>query len=564
MRRYVWKSSSAAPAGATASAPRVAAARLVGRREQARPQPLAAAQRELPERVGHGGHVGPAVTRLAPPVRRATDAAGPRPAARTRGDELSEVVAHRVGQSSSRRAGCVACRLPCAERALAEGVRVERFGDHGTAHVSSAAHGPQSAPSGPVYSEPASTPSGIRASFRRASYAVLSTFLVSTETLRPRVGFRACAAALGYGPLDGDDWPAQGGPPRALRRGGRRLPARVDAARVRAPGARRAAGHEARRTSTCRSRSSARRSARPLVIASMTGGTEEAGRINRELASIAEERGYGFGLGSQRAMHVRPGTGETYRVRDVAPTTLVLGNVGVVQARAMTTSEVRVLVDEVGADALCVHLNPAMELVQPGGDRDFAHGLETIRAPRRASSACRSSSRRPAAASRPRSAAPARGGRRSTSTSRARAGRRGSASRRSARPPQGDARRARSAKRSGTGASRRRRRVALLAPLGLRDDRRDRRGRDRPRRGARAIALGASAAGIARPHPARADVGRAGERRALLMLDAVEAELRAAMLLTGSRGPRRPSPRARASIARIELASRGWTQLARG
>src|SRR5471030_2776722 len=44
----------------------------------------------------------------------------------------------------------------------------------------------------------------------------------------------------------------------------------------------------------------------PLLIASMTGGTEEAGRVNRELASIAEERGYGFGLGSQRAMHVRP------------------------------------------------------------------------------------------------------------------------------------------------------------------------------------------------------------------------------------------------------------------
>src|SRR5580698_5018090 len=66
----------------------------------------------------------------------------------------------------------------------------------------------------------------------------------------------------------------------------------------------------------------------PIIIASMTGGTEEAGRINRELASIAEERGYGFGLGSQRAMHTRPATRETYRVRDVAPTTLVLGNVG--------------------------------------------------------------------------------------------------------------------------------------------------------------------------------------------------------------------------------------------
>ena len=116
----------------------------------------------------------------------------------------------------------------------------------------------------------------------------------------------------------------------------------------------------------------------PILIAAMTGGTDEAGRINRELASIAEERGYGFGLGSQRAMHVRPGSTATYRVRDAAPSTLVLGNVGVVQARAMSTEEIRALCDGVGADALCVHLNPAMELVQPGGDRDFARGLETI------------------------------------------------------------------------------------------------------------------------------------------------------------------------------------------
>lgn len=117
----------------------------------------------------------------------------------------------------------------------------------------------------------------------------------------------------------------------------------------------------------------------PIVIAAMTGGTEEAARVNRELSRVAEERGYGFGLGSQRAMHVRTESTPTYAVREGAPTTLVLGNIGVVQAREMTTREVRALVEGVGADALCVHLNPAMELVQPGGDRDFRGGVDTIK-----------------------------------------------------------------------------------------------------------------------------------------------------------------------------------------
>jgi isopentenyl-diphosphate delta-isomerase len=116
----------------------------------------------------------------------------------------------------------------------------------------------------------------------------------------------------------------------------------------------------------------------PLFIASMTGGVEKAEVINRELASIAEARGYGFGLGSQRAMHLNASAAVTYQVRDAAPTALVLGNLGVVQARHMSTAEVRSLLGRVGADALCIHLNPAMEIVQPGGDRDFTGAISTL------------------------------------------------------------------------------------------------------------------------------------------------------------------------------------------
>ena len=116
----------------------------------------------------------------------------------------------------------------------------------------------------------------------------------------------------------------------------------------------------------------------PLLITGMTGGTAEASAINRDLALVAEEFGIAFGLGSQRAMQRRPELAYTFEVRSHAPTTLVLANLGLVQATALATADVARLVGDVGADALCLHLNPAQELVQAGGDRDFRGGLATI------------------------------------------------------------------------------------------------------------------------------------------------------------------------------------------
>ncbi len=116
----------------------------------------------------------------------------------------------------------------------------------------------------------------------------------------------------------------------------------------------------------------------PFIVAAMTGGTDRASKVNKEIARAAEEMGLGFGVGSQRAMFERPETTWTFEVRDVAPNLLLLGNLGVQQAATMSAQQIHDLTGKIGADALCIHLNPAMEIVQPGGDRDFRNGLETL------------------------------------------------------------------------------------------------------------------------------------------------------------------------------------------
>jgi isopentenyl-diphosphate Delta-isomerase len=116
----------------------------------------------------------------------------------------------------------------------------------------------------------------------------------------------------------------------------------------------------------------------PLVVTGMTGGTPEAQAINRDLARAAARAGVAFGVGSQRAMAEHPALEPTFQVRDVAPDVVLIGNLGVVQARALGVARVAELARRIGADAMAVHLNPAQELIQARGDRDFRGATETI------------------------------------------------------------------------------------------------------------------------------------------------------------------------------------------
>jgi len=123
-----------------------------------------------------------------------------------------------------------------------------------------------------------------------------------------------------------------------------------------------------------------RRLRAPLMLTGMTGGAAEAGEINQVLASLAGRMGLGFGVGSQRAMLEDPALVPTYDVRAAAgPDALVLANVGIAQLSGLGLDRAQWLVEAIGADALCVHLNVAQELVQPEGDRQFVGATDALR-----------------------------------------------------------------------------------------------------------------------------------------------------------------------------------------
>lgn len=119
----------------------------------------------------------------------------------------------------------------------------------------------------------------------------------------------------------------------------------------------------------------------PLLISCMTGGSgEELLTINRNLAQAAEATGVAMGTGSQRVMLADPTARDSFMLRAQAPGTLLLGNLGAVQLNCgITPADCSRLVRETGVDALCLHLNPLQEAVQPEGDTRFRGVTERIR-----------------------------------------------------------------------------------------------------------------------------------------------------------------------------------------
>lgn len=118
----------------------------------------------------------------------------------------------------------------------------------------------------------------------------------------------------------------------------------------------------------------------PLIISSMTGGTQEGRAYNRIFAKAAQKFNIAMGVGSQRVAIENSDLSDTFRVRDIAPDILLFANLGAVQLNnGCNIESCTRAIEMIDADALILHLNPLQESIQPGGNTNFRGLAEKIK-----------------------------------------------------------------------------------------------------------------------------------------------------------------------------------------
>lgn len=119
----------------------------------------------------------------------------------------------------------------------------------------------------------------------------------------------------------------------------------------------------------------------PLIIAGMTGGFDEAKEINEKLAKIAERYCIGMGVGSQRAGLEDKSVEESYSVVKKYDIPLKIANVGAPQLLEWKDAieKCNEAIEMINADILAIHLNFLQEVIQPEGERNAKGCLDKIK-----------------------------------------------------------------------------------------------------------------------------------------------------------------------------------------
>lgn len=111
----------------------------------------------------------------------------------------------------------------------------------------------------------------------------------------------------------------------------------------------------------------------PIWISSMTGGTEKAKKINKNLAKIAGKFKLGMGLGSCRSLLYSDEYLADFAVRKYLGDQPLYANLGIAQIEELIATnsldKVKELLKKLEADGLIIHINPFQEFIQPEGDK---------------------------------------------------------------------------------------------------------------------------------------------------------------------------------------------------
>ncbi len=117
----------------------------------------------------------------------------------------------------------------------------------------------------------------------------------------------------------------------------------------------------------------------PILISSMTGGSAQSEKINRNLAICAQTFGFAMGTGSQRVGLENIASMQSFNVRQYAPDIVLFANLGAVQLNySYTVEHCKKIVDAIQADGLILHLNPLQEALMEEGNTNFKALLNKI------------------------------------------------------------------------------------------------------------------------------------------------------------------------------------------
>lgn len=113
----------------------------------------------------------------------------------------------------------------------------------------------------------------------------------------------------------------------------------------------------------------------PLMINAMTGGSNLSEEINRDLARVAREFNLPMAVGSQTIALEDEDSRKSFEiVREIIDDGIVISNL----SGFSSVEDAKKAVDLLSADAIQIHLNPAQELVQVEGERNFSGILKNV------------------------------------------------------------------------------------------------------------------------------------------------------------------------------------------